>query len=120
MNPKDDAPLVYSTDKPYEENRSQRSKTKGKGRKKHKVPAKADPKDGIIRVRREKSGRGGKTVTTITGLTGDVKAIAKKLKQQCGGGGAVKNGQVEIQGDHVDVIIAALEKQGLKAVRAGG
>jgi len=106
MNPKDDAPLVYSTEK-------------GR-RNKQKSPAKADPKDGVVRVRREKSGRGGKTVTTITGLTGDVKGIAKKLKQQCGGGGAVKNGQVEIQGDHVDTVIAALEKQGLKAVRAGG
>jgi len=80
MNPKDDAPLVYSTDKPYEENKNQRSKNKGKGRKKQKASTKADPKDGVIRVRREKSGRGGKTVTTITGLTGDVKGIAKKLK----------------------------------------
>jgi len=114
MNPKDDAPLVYSSDKPYEENRSLRKQSKG--RKKQKAPAKADPKGGVVRVRREKSGRGGKT---ITGLTGDVKGIAKKLKQQCVGGGAIKNGQV-LQGDHVDTVIAALEKQGMKAVRAGG
>jgi len=115
----DDAPLVYSTDKPYEQNKKLKKGGK-KRRKASKATTKSDPKDGVIRVRREKSGRGGKTVTTITGLTGDVKGLAKTLKQQCGGGGAVKNGQVEIQGDHVDTVIAALEAKGLKAVRAGG
>lgn len=115
----DDAPLVYSTDKPYEQNKQLKRGAKKK-RKKAQAPPKSDPKDGVVRVRREKSGRGGKTVTTITGLTGDVKGIAKTLKQQCGGGGAVKNGQVEIQGDHVDNVIATLEAKGLKAVRAGG
>ena len=79
--------------------------------------------DGIARVRRESKGRGGKTVTTITGvpLAEDaLKELATTLKKRCGTGGALKDGIIEIQGDHRDVVQRVLEAQGLKVTRAGG
>jgi translation initiation factor 1 len=79
--------------------------------------------DGNVRVRRETKGRGGKTVTTVTGVPGDdavLEALAKKLKARCGTGGTVKDGIIEIQGDHRDAIVAELVKAGLKAKIAGG
>ena len=79
--------------------------------------------DGIARVRREKKGRGGKTVTTISGLLladAALKELASALKRLCGTGGSIKNGIIEIQGDNADKIVEALEKQGHKAKRAGG
>ena len=79
--------------------------------------------DGIVRVRREKKGRKGKTVTTLTGISlpeADLKALAKELKRRCGGGGSVKQGVIEIQGDHCDVLIEELERRDFKAKRSGG
>ena len=79
--------------------------------------------DGIARVRRESKGRGGKTVTTISGvpLAGEeLKALATALKKRCGTGGALKDGVIEIQGDHRDTVAAALQKQGMTVKRAGG
>jgi translation initiation factor 1 len=79
--------------------------------------------DGIARVRRESKGRGGKTVTTITGvpLAEDaLKDLAKMLKQRCGTGGSLKDGVIEIQGDHVELLLAELVKQGFKAKKSGG
>lgn len=79
--------------------------------------------DGIARVRRESKGRGGKTVTTITGvpLAGEeLKALATALKKRCGTGGALKDGVIEIQGEHVELLIAELEKRGFKAKKSGG
>ncbi|CAM3466739.1 stress response translation initiation inhibitor YciH [Parendozoicomonas haliclonae] len=79
--------------------------------------------DGVVRVRPEKKGRGGKTVTVITGLPmsgNDLKGFAKQLKKRCGGGGAVKDGAIELQGDHVDTMVAELIKQGYNAKRSGG
>jgi len=64
-------------------------------------------RDGIVRIRRETKGRKGKGVITITGLPLDndaLKLVAKRLKQLCGTGGAVKEGVIEIQGDHRAVI----------------
>ncbi len=59
------------------------------------------PGDGIVRISRTKAGRGGKTVTLVTGLPrADVEDEAKALKRLCGSGGTVKDGAVEIQGDH--------------------
>lgn len=67
------------------------------------------PSDGIVRVSRTKAGRKGKTVTLVTGLPhGDLEAVAKELKRQCGSGGAVKDGVVELQGDHRDKVVLAL------------
>ena len=79
--------------------------------------------DGNVRVRPEKKGRGGKVVTVISGLPfagNELKAYAKKLKKRCGGGGAVKDGNVELQGDHVDVMVTYLLQEGYSAKRSGG
>lgn len=79
--------------------------------------------DGIVRIRRETSGRKGKGVTTISGVPLEEKALkqlARKLKQKCGTGGAVKEGVIEIQGDHRDTLKAVLEQEGFKVKLAGG
>jgi translation initiation factor 1 len=82
---------------------------------------KAVPGDGVLRVRRETGGRGGKTVTTISGASpADARDLAKALKKVCGSGGAVKDGIVELQGDHRDKVVAYLQKQGRTAKPAGG
>ncbi|MDF7797144.1 translation initiation factor Sui1 [Pseudomonas syringae] len=79
--------------------------------------------DGIARVRRESKGRGGKTVTTISGVPlaeEPLKELAKALKQRCGTGGSLKEGVIEIQGDHVELLVAELIKKGFKAKKSGG
>jgi translation initiation factor 1 len=79
--------------------------------------------DGIVRIRRETKGRRGKTVTTVSGLElGErgLKELAAELKRLCGCGGAVKDGVLEIQGDHRDRIQAELERRGHRVLRAGG
>ncbi len=79
--------------------------------------------DGIVRVSREKQGRAGKLVTLVRGLPGDAEALAawgKRLRTSCGAGGTVKDGVVEVQGDHADRVVALLQQAGLKARRAGG
>ena len=74
-----------------------------------------------MRVWREKAGRRGKTVTVVRGLPrGDLAPVAADLKKLCGAGGAVKNGEVEIQGDHRDKVVARLQAQGYAAKAAGG
>lgn len=78
---------------------------------------------GVVRVRRETKGRGGKTVTVITGLPGDdaaLKSLAGELKRRCGTGGTLKEGLIEIQGDHADLLVAELNRRGYAAKRAGG
>ena len=72
---------------------------------------------------RETKGRKGAGVTVITGipLDGDeLKALAKELKNRCGSGGTVKDGTIEIQGDHRDGVLAELARRGFTAKRAGG
>jgi translation initiation factor 1 len=79
--------------------------------------------DGIVRVSREVAGRGGKAVTVVRGLALDEAALtqlAKQLKALCGAGGTVKDGVVEVQGDHCERVIEALKKQGRSVKRAGG
>ena len=79
------------------------------------------PNDGVIRVFREQGGRRGKTVTVVRGLTSaDAPTVASDLKRHCGTGGAVKDGAVEIQGDHREKIAARLESQGFRVKLAGG
>jgi translation initiation factor 1 len=85
--------------------------------------AKKSPKDGIIRIQRETKGRKGKGVTLITGipLAGDeLKVLAKTLKQKCGTGGTIKNGVIEIQGDHRDLLLGLLQDKGWLVKKAGG
>jgi translation initiation factor 1 len=79
--------------------------------------------DGVVRIRRETSGRKGKAVTTISGVPrveSDLKALLKTLKQGCGSGGAVKEGVIEIQGDHRDKLKTLMEKEGFTVKLAGG
>ncbi|PLX83965.1 MAG: stress response translation initiation inhibitor YciH [Desulfuromonas sp.] len=79
--------------------------------------------DGVVRVARQTKGRKGKGVTLITGvpLAGDgLKEFAKRLKQRCGTGGTVKDGVIEIQGDHPEVLIEELKKEGWTVKKAGG
>ncbi len=75
------------------------------------------------RVGREIKGRAGKGVTTISGLPmslTDIESLATKLKKRCGSGGTVREGVIEIQGDHRDVIVAELVKLGWPAKKSGG
>ena len=79
--------------------------------------------DGIVRIQRETKGRGGKAVTVITGVplpAAELKALAKKLKQKCGVGGALKDDVIEIQGDQRENIKMELEKLGYIVKIAGG
>jgi translation initiation factor 1 len=79
--------------------------------------------DGVVRVARSTKGRGGKTVTVVKGVALDAAALAllgKQLRTACGSGGTVKDGVIEVQGDHCELIMKTLEKQGLKAKLAGG
>jgi translation initiation factor 1 len=79
--------------------------------------------DGIARVQRETKGRGGKAVTVVRGLPLDDAALGKlgqDLKAACGSGGTVKDGCIEVQGDHADKVLALLLQRGHKAKRAGG
>ena len=79
--------------------------------------------DGIARIRRETGGRGGKTVTTISGLGLDdaaLAALAKRLKAACGTGGTVRDGTIELQGDHREQLAALLAREGLRSKLAGG
>jgi translation initiation factor 1 len=80
--------------------------------------------DGKVRVSRQSQGRGGKTVTVVRGLALDAAALAalgKRLRSACGTGGTVKDGVVEVQGDHVERVITWLQGEGFADVkRAGG
>lgn len=83
------------------------------------VPAKNSP----VRVARQTQGRSGKGVTVITGLPlgeAELAALATELKRRCGSGGTVKDGIIEIQGEHRDVLVAELVKRGFDAKRSGG
>jgi translation initiation factor 1 len=80
------------------------------------------PDDGVIRIFRDRGGRGGKTVTLIRGLPERgpaLEARAAELKRLCGAGGAVKDGAVEVQGDHRERIAARLRDLGYTVKLAG-
>jgi translation initiation factor 1 len=79
--------------------------------------------DGIVRVSRETKGRAGKGVTLVNGLALDdaaLIALGKQLKTACGSGGTVKDGVIEVQGDHCDRVITLLQAKGHKVKRAVG
>ena len=93
--------------------------------KQAKQPAKPSPppSDGTIRLQRQTKGRGGGTVIVISGipLTGaPLKELAGALKKRCGCGGTVKDGVIEIQGDHRDALLQELQARGFKVKLAGG
>lgn len=83
----------------------------------------APKSDGTVRVSRETKGRGGKAVTVVKGVPLDelaLVALGKQLKALCGSGGTVKDGVIEVQGDHCDRLVAALQAQGFTVKRSGG
>jgi translation initiation factor 1 len=108
---RDDSRLVYSTEA---------------GRispEKDPLPPRRPRGDGIVRVRREIKGRRGKTVTSIEGVPlpdDDLRALGSELKRRCGTGGSVKDGVIEIQGDHRETLVTELEGRGYTVKRAGG
>ena len=78
---------------------------------------------GRVKVRRETSGRRGKAVTTVSGVPlrdAELEELAGRLKKRCGVGGSVKDGVVELQGDHRDVVVEVLRGEGYDVVLAGG
>jgi translation initiation factor 1 len=78
---------------------------------------------GRVKVRREVAGRRGKAVTTVSGVPLDdagLRELAGKLKKRCGVGGSAKNGVIELQGDHRDVVMQVLRDAGYDPVLAGG
>ena len=78
---------------------------------------------GMVRVSRQTQGRAGKGVTVISGLPlapADLESLATELKRRCGSGGTVREGVIEIQGDHRDLLVAELVRRGFAAKRAGG
>lgn len=117
--------VVYSTEqgslvKPTQQKGSVNKKSR---RQTSAAPAINNPNKQGIRIRRESKGRGGKTVSVIDGLTLSepaLKQLLKQLKGQLGTGGSIKNGALEIQGDHRDKLLLLLEKNGYKAKLAGG
>jgi translation initiation factor 1 len=111
---RDDAILVYSS----ETGRVRPDRPKGEPR----TPA-AQPSDGQVRLRREVKGRGGGTVIVISGIPLEgpaLRALAGELKKRCGCGGTVKNGAIEIQGDHRDLLLLELQSRGYRVKLAGG
>jgi len=81
------------------------------------------PQQQTAYLHRESGGRGGKVVSIVKNLTlsdNDLKSLAKKLKQECGTGGTVKDGLIEIQGEHRQKMAGVLEKLGYKVKIAGG
>ena len=88
-----------------------------------RAQAPATPATARVRVGREIAGRAGKGVSVVSGLTLDevqLEELAARLKRLCGAGGAVKNGRIEIQGEHRDRLVAELCRLGFEAKRAGG
>lgn len=123
-NRNDENPTVYSTEygricKKCGKPEDQCTCKKGK-------PQKAENnvvRDGVVRLRLERKGRGGKAVTMIEGLLlnqAALKELGRELKKICGTGGAVKNGVIEIQGDQRDKLLPVLSNKGFVVKKAGG
>jgi translation initiation factor 1 len=117
--PIDDRPTVYSTDPNFKSLCPNCKTSPCRCRKPKSLP----PQEQTASIRREKKGRGGKTVTVVYDLQltpDDIKALAKQLKQICGTGGTVKERTIEIQGDHRDKIAERLRALGYKTKFSGG
>ena len=113
--------LVYSTDVGRTCPRCRRAQNEC--RCEQRLAGRRPAGDGTVRVGRETKGRKGKGVTVITGLPlaeGELGELAKRLKKRCGSGGTVRDGTIEIQGDHRDRLVSELTALGYRAKRAGG
>jgi translation initiation factor 1 len=115
----DDSRLVYSTEQGKMCPRCGRTSADCDCRRTARVPS----GDGVVRVGRETKGRKGKGVTVVTGVPlppAELKGLGRRLKQLCGSGGTVKNGVIEIQGDHRERLAAELKRRGYTVKGAGG
>ena len=115
-----DRGLVYSTDMgrmcPECRRPSEQCRCKQKA-------ASAPSGDGTVRVGRQTKGRKGKGVTVVTGLplaAAELERLARDLKKKCGSGGTVRDGEIEIQGEHRDALVEELTRRGYSAKRSGG
>jgi translation initiation factor 1 len=107
--------VVWSTEPGWTPPRRERSR--------RSAPRDGPAGDGIVRVRREVKGRRGKTVTTIAGVPlaePALRDLLAELKRACGSGGALKDGVLEIQGDHRERVVDELEVRGYRVKQAGG
>ena len=119
MSRRDGSRLVYSSEHGRVCPRCARPQAKCSCRKDSDSPR----GDGAVRIRREKKGRRGKTVTVISGVplpADELAELAGELKRRCGTGGSAKAGVIEIQGDHVEALMQELEARGHRPKRAGG
>lgn len=107
--------LVYDSDAPLS-----KPPRVGKAKPAPAAPSVNVPRDGVVRLLRDRKGRGGKTVTLVAGVPGPLDALASDLKRLCGTGGTVRGDVIEIQGDVRERIKAELEKRGYKVKIAGG
>lgn len=112
--PRDNRPTVYSTE---------HGDLRKQDRKPQAVRRSLPPQQQTAYLHRDSKGRGGKTVTLVKNLQltpDDLKELAKTLKQAVGSGGTIKDGVIEIQGEHREKIAAALQALGYKVKIAGG
>lgn len=101
--------VVYSTNPDFEYDDAQEAESET-------LPRQQQP----LRLNMERAGRGGKTVTLVKGFVGseaDLNALCKLLKQKCGVGGAAKEGEIIIQGDHRQRLLEILKKEGYTGTR---
>jgi translation initiation factor 1 len=118
MKSADSSTLVYSSETGLVKPAKTTAHSKAKPQATQAAPA-----DGSVRLRRETKGRGGGTVIVISGipLTGaPLKELAGALKKRCGCGGTIKDGIIEIQGDHRDTLLMELQSRGYRVKLAGG
>ncbi len=118
---KSDNPIVYSTEKGRICPKCGNAQANCTCKRLQKAPI--PTVDGIIRVRREKKGRGGKEVCVIRGIPGDSDTLQKhlkELKKKLGTGGSCKNGIIEIQGNWIEAILTYFNAMGLKIKQDGG
>jgi translation initiation factor 1 len=100
--------IVYSTDPNWQKDEGDEQKSE------------SSSSNQTAYIERDRKKRAGKVVTVISKLSGNLKELQKELQKLCGSGGTVKNGNIEIQGDHRDKIAEYLNKKGIKTKFVGG
>ena len=113
--------LVYDSDAPLP--KPPRNEKVAKAPSESSAPSLKLPKDGVVRLLRDRKGRGGKTVTLVAGINAppaELNALASDLKRLCGTGGTLRGDVIEIQGDVRERIKGELERRGYTVKLAGG